>query len=648
MGGSLAAGGATATGNTVDFGGTSGAGDTGGATDLWATRSTNSAVSSGGATRADGTSVSAGGTGAGGVAGTAGAGGAMGSAGVTGAGGASGTRRSFSSSGSGGTRASGGSNGSSSSGGSGGTRASGGSNGSSSSGGSGGVTNTGGSGGTRASGGSEVSTTPTSLHVFQDSNGWTEVTPSFDTQTIYVSTSGKNSYDGLSPAFTTGIHGPKQTIAAGVSLLRNNMPDELLIKCGDSFNEGLDLGKHSGRSASEPLLVSTYGDSRTRPILGGPISVGGGSHVVVLHLNVVQGTASGIAGASLYGNDILLEDCRFDGGQYQGIGIGGSAQSTNIRARRNVVSQVTGHGFFVEYVDTVVVEENIIYDPFTSGNGAVHGMYIARGSDTGPSSNVTADGNLVFIDQNDAQTGNGIMMRPGGIARGNVIAGPRWTGITMGACSDRGDSPPCVGTNGSAIIDNNLMIDSPNGAGFLYDATHIQPPTEITNNIILRNGSIRVGSDQAVVTGNIVAGEGGFELLSGNGMSWNNNVFLFTSSPSDVCLAWLRCTPSQASGGTCANFSARGNRYYPWSEGNSNMSFSTWKADTGEDGTDTSFSFTNPNVSLGTYNGTLGGAATTRAFFETATNQSKSNYDPRYTASAAIAYIREGLVIASH
>jgi hypothetical protein len=448
------------------------------------------------------------------------------------------------------------------------------------------------------------------------------VTPSSDSQTIYVSTSGKNSYDGLSPAFTTGIHGPKQTIAAGVALLRNNMPDELLIEGGDSFSSGLNLGTLSGRSALEPLLVSTYGDSPTRPILGGAIAIGGGSHVVVLHLNVVQGTAAGSAGASVYGTDILLEDCRFDGGQYQGIGIGGSGQSTNIRARRNVIYQITGHGFFIEHVDTVLVEGNIIYDLFTSGNGAVHGMYIARGSDTGPSSNVTADGNLVFIDQNDAQTGNGIMMRPGGIARGNVIVGPKWTGIALGACNDRGGLPPCVGANGSAIIDSNLMLDAPNAAGFNYNGAYIQPPTQIPNNIVLRSGGVFVGSDQAVITGNIVAGDGGFTLQQGNGMSWSNNTFLFTSSASNAHLAWLQCIPSQGSGGTCANFSARGNRYYPWSEGNTNMTFSTWEADTGEDGTNTTFSLADPNVSLGTYNGTLGGTATTRAFFETAAGQS--------------------------
>jgi len=498
---------------------------------------------------------------------------------------------------------------------------------------------------------SEVSATPTASHVLHDSNGWTVVTPSSDSQTIYVSSSGSNAYDGLSPAFTTGVHGPKQTIAAGVALLRNNMPDELLIEGGDSFNEGLNLGALSGRSASEPILVSTYGGSTDRPILGGEISIGGGSHVVVLNLNVVQGRAAGVSGASVSGSDILLEDCRFDGGQWQGIGIGGTPQSINIRARRNVIYQVTGHGFFIGLVDTLLIEENVIYDIFSAACCDAHGMYGARGDDTtgAGSSNVTTNGNLVFIDQADATMGNGIMLRTGGIARGNVIVGPKWTGITMGECNDSGgysSSHPCFGTNGPAVIDNNLLLDAPGGMALAYKAAYIQTPTQVTNNIVLRGGGIQVGSDQAVIANNIVVGdEASFSLMPGDGMSWNSNSFLYTGSISH--LAWLQCTPSQDSGGTCANFSASGNRYYPWSEGNTNMSFNTWAADTRETGTSTSFSFVDPIRSLGTYNGTLGGAATTRAFFETAAAQSKYNYDPRYTASAAIAYIRAGLVIAS-
>src|SRR5215208_1350183 len=72
------------------------------------------------------------------------------------------------------------------------------------------------------------------LSVSRDANGWTEVTPSSDTRTIYVSNStGSNDNDGLSP--DTAV----QTVAKGASLLRDGMPDWLLLKRGDSWQESL-------------------------------------------------------------------------------------------------------------------------------------------------------------------------------------------------------------------------------------------------------------------------------------------------------------------------------------------------------------------------------------------------------------------------
>src|SRR6185436_13199158 len=67
--------------------------------------------------------------------------------------------------------------------------------------------------------------------------GWTVITPSTDSRIIYVSSSGgADTNSGLSK--TT----PKKTIAAGKALLRNGYPDWLLLKRGDSFNEGEGLG----------------------------------------------------------------------------------------------------------------------------------------------------------------------------------------------------------------------------------------------------------------------------------------------------------------------------------------------------------------------------------------------------------------------
>jgi hypothetical protein len=45
-----------------------------------------------------------------------------------------------------------------------------------------------------------------------DVNGWTDLAPSGDSRIIYVSASGDNSYNGLSPIWTSGTNGPKRTI----------------------------------------------------------------------------------------------------------------------------------------------------------------------------------------------------------------------------------------------------------------------------------------------------------------------------------------------------------------------------------------------------------------------------------------------------
>src|SRR5450830_1516621 len=85
------------------------------------------------------------------------------------------------------------------------------------------------------------------------SAGWTVFTASSDTQLVYVSSTAGND--------STGVIGdpthPYQTIAKGVSLLRNGYPDWLLLKKGDSWTESNYI-LVSGRSASEPMVISSY------------------------------------------------------------------------------------------------------------------------------------------------------------------------------------------------------------------------------------------------------------------------------------------------------------------------------------------------------------------------------------------------------
>lgn len=85
---------------------------------------------------------------------------------------------------------------------------------------------------------------------------------SVDTRTVYVSSSyGLDTNDGLSS------DKPKKTISAGVSQLRTGYPDWLLLKRGDVFTTGLGDWRKSGRSATEPMVVWSYGTGTDRPIL---------------------------------------------------------------------------------------------------------------------------------------------------------------------------------------------------------------------------------------------------------------------------------------------------------------------------------------------------------------------------------------------
>lgn len=110
-----------------------------------------------------------------------------------------------------------------------------------------------------------------------DANGWSDLSPSGDSRLVYVSSSeGDDSNDGLSEQT------PKATLSAGVSLLRDGYPDWLLLKRGDVWYETFGQWRKSGRSASEPMVITSYGDSGPRPMLkvgtsSGFFTHGGGS-----------------------------------------------------------------------------------------------------------------------------------------------------------------------------------------------------------------------------------------------------------------------------------------------------------------------------------------------------------------------------------
>ena len=90
----------------------------------------------------------------------------------------------------------------------------------------------------------------------RDDQGWTSFTASADTRVIYVSSSaGSDGNNGLSP------DAPVKTIAKAKSLMRDNMPDWMLLKRGDVFaNQSFGDWTLRGRSESERMVLGAVGE----------------------------------------------------------------------------------------------------------------------------------------------------------------------------------------------------------------------------------------------------------------------------------------------------------------------------------------------------------------------------------------------------
>lgn len=115
------------------------------------------------------------------------------------------------------------------------------------------------------------------LNLPKDAAGWTVFKPSPDTRIMYVSTAGNDSTGQIYSA-STGVVGsnpfnpsgailPFRTYAAAFANTREAMPDWILFRRGDTFYETIGSNIRSGRSASEPFVIGSYGDSGLSPLL---------------------------------------------------------------------------------------------------------------------------------------------------------------------------------------------------------------------------------------------------------------------------------------------------------------------------------------------------------------------------------------------
>lgn len=313
------------------------------------------------------------------------------------------------------------------------------------------------------------------------SAGWTVFSASPDTAVIYVSSSsGNDNNNGTDPTLA------KATISAGKALLRSGKPDWLLLKCGDTFGTlnsgpGQNFGQFGGgsvsggRSASEPMVISSYGDG-VRPIVYANMAYTGGNCVFLSNNAPAAGNLaftsihlhSGCDGVnactqSCYGmliigphNNILIEDMRIE--KFSGniaTGNSGGAQNavTNVIIRRNVVmhanmsgNSFAGQGLIMGESGNILIEENCFlqngYINLSEFNWNRHNVYLQSGMP-----NVIFRGNVLT-------DSDGVQQRCGGTMVNNL-------GLHLAFHFQFGiGSDPSLDPNGTqGIIKGNVAID---------------------------------------------------------------------------------------------------------------------------------------------------------------------------------------------
>lgn len=501
-------------------------------------------------------------------------------------------------------------------------------------------------------------------------SGWTEFLPSTDTRIIYVSSSqGSDSNSGLTP------QDPVKSLGAGYSKLRDGYPDWLLLRRGDTWNEGFgkNVWSKSGRSETEPIRLAAYGSDSKRPrlLVSGDAFIchHNRSNVAItgIHFESASGGGDGLRIIMGYGQNWLIEDCMVEGFQnnmnLQGYGSPGEIH--NLKIRRSVVvdaaSKGGGHsqGIFAHNIKGLLIEECVIdrngwsQNNNSGGSGYPtvfnHNMYI-----TTFTTDAVVRGNIVC----DASS-HGVQLRCGGVLEDNVFA-RNPLGILFGG----GDPNPDTHTHGiTGRVVNNVVLEgrdlnSSNPRGFGMDLYNVGSG-EVRDNIIAN--SMNSSQPRAITFGGTGYGSGvgvrNLDVVDNIVYNWRGTVQFAGSKihnvkfrRNDVQVPNKDFVLEHQQSGTTGAISAANNRFHTNASSGAwvliqggHKSLSSWKSAVGDNSSVAEqVSYPDPNRTLGTYNAALGGSKSHTAFMAEARKQSRSNWREDYTAYEVIKYIRAG------
>jgi len=493
--------------------------------------------------------------------------------------------------------------------------------------------------------------------------GWTVLSPSVDTRFVYVSAStGNDANNGLSEA------APKATIAAGKSLCRAGYPDWLLLKAGDTWT-GQSLGNFSksGRSASEPMVISSYG-SGARPFLKTGTSDGMDmfgdasiNHVYLVGLHFKAHTFTGSQGSTglfllANPNDILVEDCMIEGYSDNIV----LQNATNFRLRYSVIADSFSNsshsqGIYAEGVDGLLIEKCVFdHNGWKEGAGGSPATMYNHNTYINGCSNVVVRGNLFL---RASSIGNKYNSDSSGAFQHLLVENNFYiegeVGISCG-----GNSNDALRFVDVTIRDNVLMHigrtqPTNRGLAWYLDVQDWDGGT-IENNLFLHQplldnsyGITLAGSTErdVAITGNVFYGlkEMNMDIDVSNSEA---NITVDSNELQD---------PTEGSRliiqtGPFSNVAYTNNKYYSnasasaWFLTNgTSRSYASWVTASGETGSSSgAIAYPAPGRNEVTYQASLGGTATFAAFVAEARLQSKSYWRPEYAAPAVNDYMRAG------
>jgi hypothetical protein len=478
------------------------------------------------------------------------------------------------------------------------------------------------------------------LSVSINSAGYTVVTPPPGANVIYVSSSqGNDSNTGLSPS------APVQSIARGISLLRNNSADEMLLLSGDTWYSSLGFWKLSGISPQEPILIGAYG-SGPRPVLATGNSsalVGGGAPIsnldiigIKMYPNARKGQPDGISIDSRL-NNLLIEDCDIEGYHNDVIIEQYFGAMSNVTIRRSIISNSYAsdgshsQGLFINGVNGVTLQDNDFdhdgWDPGLGGWATIfnHDVYV-----TAACSGLVATDNI-FADASNF----GLEARCGGTVQDNLFYNDA-DGLEFGLVDG---SPVTAGGVTGSIIGNvfigshaigkytygtGLMIGNVNGGGVtvsdnLFENEEVGKVAAIELEVGSGNPNFysAVGLNNVTITGNVV--NNWYSALwtqaglhpGGTGPYAINNVQIYGNSFSQIQNSYAGAVyPGE----------------YPY-------------------GASAAIAYPNAGVSLGSYASTLGIGSIDASFLAAAAGQSSATWTSSLTAAAVTQYLLAGFGI---